>query len=161
MLTEQEKGLQREGEVRNSKQRRIYMPVCILSHFSHVWLSATPWTVARQAPLFMGFPRQEYWSWLPCPPLGDLPNWGIKPKSLMSPALAGEFFTTSATWEAPYMPIIPQIKKKKKKEEWLLNETWRRQKEIESRTQVTEVVSPRRWRGTLCPLRPTILASIL
>ena len=115
MLTEQEKGIQREGEVRNSKQRRIYMPVCILSHFSHVWLSATPWTVARQAPLFMGFPRQEYWSWLPCPPLGDLPNWGIKPKSLMSPALAGEFFTTSATWEAPYMPIIPQIKKKKKR----------------------------------------------
>ena len=114
MLTEQEKGIQRQGEVRNSKQRRIYMPVCILSHFSHVWLSATPWTVARQAPLFMGFPRQEYWSWLPCPPLGDLPNWGIKPKSLMSPALAGEFFTTSATWEAPYMPIIPQIKKKKK-----------------------------------------------
>ena len=88
---------------------RIYRPVCILSHFSRVWLSATPWTVARQAPLFMGFPRQEYWSWLPCPPLGDPPNWGIKTKSLMSPALAGEFFTTSATWEAPYMPIIPQI----------------------------------------------------
>ena len=47
----------------------------------------------------MGFSRQEYWSGLPCPLPGDLPNPGIKPVSLMSPALAGEFFTTSATWE--------------------------------------------------------------
>ena len=46
-----------------------------------------------------GFSRQEYWSGLPCPPPGDLPNQGIKPTSLMSPALAGRFFTTSATWE--------------------------------------------------------------
>ena len=53
-----------------------------------------------QAPLSMGFSRQEYWSRLPCPPPGDLPNPGIEPTSLMSPALAGMFFTTSATWEA-------------------------------------------------------------
>ena len=59
-----------------------------------------PWTVARQAPLFMGFSRQEYWSRLPCPPPGHLPDPGIEPTSLMSPALAGGFFTTSATWEA-------------------------------------------------------------
>ena len=45
-------------------------------------------------------PRQEYWSELPCPPPGDLPNPGIKPVSLVSPALAGRFFTISATWEA-------------------------------------------------------------
>ena len=45
----------------------------------------------------MGFSRQEYWSGLPCLPPGDLPNTGIKPASLMSPALAGGFFTTSAT----------------------------------------------------------------
>ena len=57
-----------------------------------------PWTIARQAPLPMGFSRQEYWSGLPCPPPGDLPNPGIKPRSLMSPALGGGFFTTSATW---------------------------------------------------------------
>ena len=57
--------------------------------------------VARQAPLSMGFPRQEYWSGLPCPPPGDLPDPGIKPASLTSPALAGGFFTTSAPWEAP------------------------------------------------------------
>ena len=48
----------------------------------------------------MGFSREEYWSGLPCPPPGDLPDPGIEPKSLMSPALAGGFLTTSATWEA-------------------------------------------------------------
>ena len=58
-------------------------------------------TVAREAPLSMGFSRQEYWSGLPGPPPGDLPDPGIKPTSLMSPALAGEFFPTTATWEAP------------------------------------------------------------
>ena len=47
-----------------------------------------------------GFSRQEHWNGLPCPPLGDLPNPGIKSTSFMSPALAGEFFTTSTTWEA-------------------------------------------------------------
>ena len=57
--------------------------------------------VTSQAPLSMGFSRQEYWSGLPCPPPGDLPNPGIEPVSLTSPALAGRFFTTSATWEAP------------------------------------------------------------
>ena len=72
----------------------------VLSHFSRVWLFATPWTVACQAPLSTGFSRQEYWSGLPCSPPGDLPDPGIEPTSLMS-ALAGEFFTTSATWEAP------------------------------------------------------------
>ena len=53
--------------------------------------SATPWTVAPQAPLSMGFSRQEYWNGLPCSPPGDLPNRGIKPKS---PYIAGGFFTT-------------------------------------------------------------------
>ena len=48
----------------------------------------------------MGFSRQEYWSGLPCPPPGDLPEPGIKPRSPMFPALAGGFFTTSTTWEA-------------------------------------------------------------
>ena len=68
---------------------------CMLSHFSHVRLFATPWTVAHQAPLSMGFSRQGYWSGLPCPPPGDLPNAGIKPESLASLTLAGGFFTTS------------------------------------------------------------------
>ena len=51
----------------------------------------TPWTVAHQASLSMGFPRQEFWSGLPFPSPGDLPDLGIKPAS---PALAGGFFTT-------------------------------------------------------------------
>ena len=55
------------------------------------------WTVAHQAPLSMGFSRQESWSVVPFPPAGDLPNPGIEPASLPSPALAGGFFTTSAT----------------------------------------------------------------
>ena len=49
----------------------------------------------------MRFSRQEYWSGLPCPLPGDLPNSGTEPTSVMSPALAGGFFTTSTTWEAP------------------------------------------------------------
>ena len=57
----------------------------------------TPWTAVRQAPLSMGFSKQEYWSVLPYPPLGDLPDPEIKPASLLSPALAGGFFTTSTT----------------------------------------------------------------
>ena len=70
----------------------------MLSHFSRVCFFATPWTIAGQAPLSMGFSRQEYWSGLPCPPPGDLPNPGFKPASLTSPALAGGFFTSSATF---------------------------------------------------------------
>ena len=61
--------------------------------------SAIPWTVARQAPLSMKFSRQEYWSGPLCPPPGDLCNPGTEPSSLMSPALAGGFFTTSTIWE--------------------------------------------------------------
>ena len=62
---------------------------CMLSRFSCVQLFATAWTIAPQAPLSVGFSRQEYGSGLPSPPSGDLPNPGIKPVSLMSPALAG------------------------------------------------------------------------
>ena len=61
---------------------------------SHVQLFATPWTVAHQDPLFMEFPRQEYWSWLPCPAPGNLPDPGIKPESPAFSALADRFFTT-------------------------------------------------------------------
>ena len=74
---------------------------CVLSLFSRVWLCETLWTVACQAPQSVGFSRQVYWNGLPCPPPGDLPDPGIEPMSLTSPALAGGFFTTSATWAAP------------------------------------------------------------
>jgi len=72
----------------------------LLSHFSCVQLFVTLWIVALQAPLSMGFSRQEYWSGLPCSPPRDLPNLEIEPIPLMSPEFAGGFFTTSATWEA-------------------------------------------------------------
>ena len=65
-----------------------------------------PMDLACQATLSMGFSRQEYWSGLPCPPPGDLPDAGIESGSLVSPALAGGFFTTSATWEAPKITTV-------------------------------------------------------
>ena len=60
----------------------------------------TPWTVALQALLSMEFSRQEYWSLVPFPPARDTPNSGMESAPLVSPALAGGFFTTGATWEA-------------------------------------------------------------
>ena len=67
----------------------LYTVVVVVNSLSHVQLLATPWTVALQALLFLGFPRQEYWSGLPFPSPGDLPGSGIKSAS---PALAGRFF---------------------------------------------------------------------
>ena len=74
---------------------------CMLSCFSHVRLCATPWTAAHQAPLSIEFSRQEYWSRLPFSSPENLHDPGIEPASLRSPALAGGFFTTSATLEDP------------------------------------------------------------
>ena len=73
------------------KANLVIMRGCV--HAKSLQLCPTLWTVARQAPLSVGF-----WSGLPCPP-GDLPYLGIKHASLMSPALARGFFTNSATWE--------------------------------------------------------------
>ena len=77
----------------------ITYDTCAVS-LSHVQLSATLRTVARQDPLFTGFSRKEYWSGLPRPPPRDLPNPGIEPMSLIYPTLAGRFFTTNSTWES-------------------------------------------------------------
>ena len=71
---------------------------CVLSHFSRVQLFPTLWTAVCQAPLSMGFSRQEYWGGFPCPPPGDLHDPGIKPASLTSPASAGE------------LPLVPPAK---------------------------------------------------
>ena len=73
------------------------MRVCMLSC---VWLFATPWTVACQAPLSNEFSRQDYWSGLPFPPPWDLLHPGIEPARLASPALAGGFFTTAPPGKA-------------------------------------------------------------
>ena len=73
-----------------------------LSRFSHVQLSGTPWTVACKAPLSMGFSRQEYWSGLPFPSPGYLPNPGIKPRS---PTLQPDALTS----EPPGKPLYPLL----------------------------------------------------
>ena len=82
---------------------------------------------SHQAPLLMGFPRQQFWSGLPFPTPGDLPDPGIEPTSLMSPALVGGFFTTSIPWEAaeegqPH----PEVRKSSLgRSTWLLrNNSW-------------------------------------
>ena len=77
--------------------------MCVLSRTQ---LLVTLWIIVRQAPLSMGFSRQEYWSGLPFPPPGGLPDPGTEPASPGSPALAGGFFTSSATWEAPGMRVF-------------------------------------------------------
>ena len=91
-----------------TRSHMLQLRVCILQQmilcvcvFSHLVVSnaGTLWTVAHQSPLFMEFPRQEYWSVLPFPTPEDLPDPGIKLGSLASPALVGGFFTTRATWE--------------------------------------------------------------
>ena len=83
---------------------------------SCVRLFVTPWTIAPQAPLSMGFSRQEYWSGLPLPSPRDLPDPGIKARSLVSPALAGGFFTTRATWQAQYN--MGHMENNRKKQHW-------------------------------------------
>ena len=79
----------------------------MLSHFTLVWLLATPWTVACKVPQSMGF-QTRIWSRLPFSPPWDLLDQGIKPTSLASPTLTGGFFITSSTWDAivyPYQTI--------------------------------------------------------
>ena len=78
----------------------------MLSCFGRVRLFATLWAVACQDSRAMGSFRQEYWSGLPCPHPGDIPDPGIKPAFLMSPALADGFFTASATWEAHIYKVL-------------------------------------------------------
>ena len=80
-------------------KRYLVFCACMLSCFSLSASLQPPWTVACQASLTMGFSKQEYWSRLPCPPPGDFLDSGIEPASLTSPALAGGFFTTNASWE--------------------------------------------------------------
>ena len=83
-----------------------YIIACMLNCFSHIWLFATPWTVACQAPLSVAFSRQEYWSGFPCPPPGDLPNPGNESADLGSPALSDRFFTICATWETLNISLL-------------------------------------------------------
>ena len=90
----------RGGWMWKSRHRPFPWHMYVPSHFSHVWIFVTQRTVAHQAPLCMEFFRQEYSSGLPFPPLGGLPDPGIKSLSFMSPELAARFITISATGEA-------------------------------------------------------------
>ena len=99
-ITDVQQGSFSRGRV--SAESLFHLCCAGLSRFSRVRLFATLQTVALQASLSMGFPRQGYWRGLPCPPPGDLPDPAIKPASLMSVALTGVFFTTRATWEATF-----------------------------------------------------------
>ena len=81
----------------------LSFPFLCAKSLNHIWLFAILWTVAFQAPLSMGFPKQKHWSGLFFLSAGYLPSPGIKPGSLTSPALAGKFFTTGATWEAQFI----------------------------------------------------------
>ena len=83
----------------HQKEADIGMPTCMLSSFSRVWLFATSWTVSLEAPLSMGFSRQEYQSGLPCPPPGDLPDPGIELMSLLS-----------LHWQVGSLPLVPSGK---------------------------------------------------
>ena len=84
----------------------LCMCVCVCVYvLSRVLLIVTPWTAALQAPLSMELPRQEYWTGLPVPSPGNLPNPGIQSARLMSPELAGGFLIPSTTWEA----IVPGL----------------------------------------------------
>ena len=79
----------------------VYLLACIKSLWSYPTRCST-----MDCPLSMGFPRQEYWSGLACPPSGDFLHSRIKPASLMSLALAGRFFTTSATWKPIFLDLL-------------------------------------------------------
>ena len=80
--------------------------------FSHIWLFTTLWTIGHQAPLSIGVPRQEYWSGLPFPSPGDLPNPGIKPISPVSPDLAGRFLPLrSAIRECLKLQSVSSLKR--------------------------------------------------
>ena len=88
--------LHRQTRLLDARARRSHSSqlLYVLSRFTCVQLFATPGTAAHQAPLSMEFSRQEYWSGLPCPPSGNLPDPGVKPMSFRFLALAGGLFTT-------------------------------------------------------------------
>ena len=111
----------KSNDIFNSSRKQVH--TCTLSHFSRVQLCATLWTAAHQAPLSMGFPRQEYWSELPFPSPWDLPDPEIKSTC---PALDGRFFTT----EPPGKPnkswwaVIYKMRWKRGIQHFLDKHTW-------------------------------------
>ena len=105
----------------SKQQQALWFVVQLLSH---VRLFASLWIVAHQAPLSMGFPRQEYWSGLPFPSPGDLCNPGIEPASLVSPALTGGFFTTEPPGKPEHQAWYLLIKQTGQEVESEMNVLW-------------------------------------
>ena len=117
------------------------------SRFSGVWLFATPWTVAHQAPLSMGFSRQECWSGLPCPPPGALPNPGIKPRSpaLQADSLSSEPLPRPGILEPHRWDSCPTSTTC-----WLFSHGW-------DRWSLLTLVNPSEKRGWELYLPPSII----
>ena len=95
-----------------SKATDYWVLKCMLV-LSHTQLFATPWTIALESPLSMGFPRQEYWSGLPFPPLGDLPNPAIKPVSPVSPALQVDSLHPEPSGRCIVKAVTDQIRRRR------------------------------------------------
>ena len=85
------------------------MHACLISSLSHVQLFAALWTVARQAPLSMGFSTQEYWRGLPCSPPEDLPDPGSEPSSSVSPALQEDYLPLSRWGSSAFCGSFYQV----------------------------------------------------
>ena len=113
----------------------ISIHTCVLTCFSRVWLCATVWNVARQAPLSLGFSRQEYWNGFPCPPPGDFSDPEIEIVSLTYPALAYEGFPGGSAGEESTCNVGDRVGKM----------TWRRER------LPTPVSWPREFYGRYSP----------
>ena len=105
--TEEPGGLQSTGSRRVWHNWSDLTCTHTLSRFSHVRLYVTSWTVAHQAPLSMGFSRQEYWSGFPCPPPGDCPDPGIEPMSPVLPVPQVDFLPLSHWGSPPFATREP------------------------------------------------------
>ena len=88
--------------IEDEREKATFSALLLVIVPSHIQLFVTLWSVARQAPLPMEFCRQEYWSGLPLPTPGDLPNLRIEAMFLVSSALAGGFFITEAPGKPTY-----------------------------------------------------------
>ena len=98
-----------KGFPSHSESAPKYQHACLLSCASHVWLFKNPWIVVCQAPMAVGFARQEYWSRLSFPPTGDLPDPGIELASTGSPPLAGGFPTTASPGKSQGITSSSQV----------------------------------------------------
>ena len=112
---------------RNTVWYHLFLWSCALL-LGHIWFFVTLWTVAHQAPLSVGFSKQEFWSGVPFPTPGSLPDPGIESTNLASPALTSGLFTISATWKAD-VTYTYNLKIKQISEYWKKKQTHRYRKQ--------------------------------